>query len=356
MTTDETPFLGDVKDLALQADLVMVGTVTQTLPSAWGNRKSATDITTDYTIRVDQRIAGNAGSSVRLRRSGGQIGCVHLANAVAPTLHDGDHLLLFMRQDETPGLPPAYRILGEGQGYWQVKTRTEAGSQIEVAIKYFTSDSGTFGESDDFELLQDIVDRVHRAQATGTPVPDPTDGIGFHVSVDYASGVPPEAWVPTSRLIVMGKVVGVLPAQWTTPDGQRPANLLQSVPGRFTIITPVVIQLDSAPLVNSYGPLMTSREIVVATERGQVGANIVEFGSTFMVGEHVLLTLSFFRPLGGGFGRFMTPRGFAWNAGAKFVIAGDKIYSPYPNTKPQSLDEFVERIKAVVQATPTVSP
>jgi hypothetical protein len=349
VTTEEAPFLGDVRDLARQADLIVEGTVTDTTPSTWAESRRSQDITTDYIVRVDQQIAGQVSDTVRVRRAGGNIGCGSLRNAVAPVLHDGDRLLLMLKQDEPrPGLPPAYRILGEGQGYWQIKHETIGGEASDVAEKFYRSDTGTFGSPSDGEWLEGIVADIRQARVTGTPAPDPTDGIGVQVNVDYGPPGPAGEPVPLYGLIVTGKVVDVLPPQWTTPSGQRPANLLQMVPEPFTIITPVVIELDAAPILNSFGPLVDSRQITIATERGQVGKNSVDFGPEFKMDEHVLVMLSYFREFGGGFGRFLTPRGLAWNLNAKYQIYGDQIYPPNPNGKTQSLSEFEEQIKAAL--------
>jgi hypothetical protein len=351
ITTDETPYLGGIASLTWQADLVIEGTVIQSLPSVWLETGDVRQITTDSVVHVDQRITGDAGDTVRIRRSGGTVGCSSLGNAVSPRLGAGDRLLLFLRKDDTPGLPSAYRLLGQGQGYWQITTR----DQVELAIKFFHTDTGTVGNPNSREDLQGILDKVTQARASGTPTPDDGKAVGMSVSILWATS---DGTIPLfldEGIVVTGKVVKALPAEWTTRDGRRPTNFLDSVPDDQTIVTPIVIELDAGPLYDSYGlggQWHAGQQLTVVTERGDVGGSAVDYGPVYVPGERVLLMLSYFRYLGGGFGRVMTPNGLAWNVSSKFVAAGDRIFSPNPNDPPGSLQEFEQRIEAVQQGTP----
>jgi len=357
ITTDETPYLGGIDSLTWQADLVIEGTVAETLPSVWPESGDVRQITTDAVVHVDQRIAGNAGETVRVRRSGGTVGCSSLENAVTPQLRNGDRLLLFLRQDDTPGLPPAYRLLGEGQGYWRITTA----DQLDWAIKFFHTDTGTVGDPNGGKTLQEIVDKVTQARAAGPPAPDDGTPLGVNINVDWATS---DGTVPlflTEGIVVTGTVVKALPAQWTTRDGRRPAKFVGTVPDEQTIVTPIIIELDAGPLYDSYGlagDWSAGQRITVVAEGGKVGDSVVSFGSptnyapAYVPGERVLLMLSYVQYYAGGFGRAMTPDGLAWNVSSKYVIAVDRIFSPNPNDPPGSLHEFEQRIEAVQQGTP----
>ena len=59
-------------------------------------------------------------------------------------------------------------------------------------------------------------------------------------------------------------MIEVLAAQWTTPDGQRPADPSNANGREVYIITPVVIELDGPPLMNRYSANVDAGRIVVA--------------------------------------------------------------------------------------------
>src|SRR5689334_12326787 len=134
----------------------------------------------------------------------------------------------------------------------------------------------------------------------GTPQPplptsQPSDPYTRQVLLDF--GAPPTVAqeVQAYGMFVSGRVIELLPAQWTTPDGERPANPFTVDEREIYIITPVVVELEGPALVNRYDADLSSGRIVVAAFGGQVGQDSVastDPSQQFGVGEHVLLGLS----------------------------------------------------------------
>lgn len=188
-----------------------------------------------------------------------------------------------------------------------------------------------------------------------TPPPsDLNDPIADSEDVTYGPPASPEEMVQEFGLFVTGRVVEVLPAQWTTPDGQRPENLREPgvVPQQYRIITPALIELDSAPVVNHYGAdLAAGQHVVVAAFGGQVGEDSITTNNSaqrFTVGQRVLLGLSIHPYMQGNVEqRYETPAGLAWNVGTKYILTADgRALSPNPNEEPQSAEALIESLKA----------
>lgn len=77
--------------------------------------------------------------------------------------------------------------------------------------------------------------------------------------------------VQSAGLFIKGRVVEIIPAQWTTPDGRRPDNPYRENPETIYIITPVVIELDGSPIISRVPEDVPDRQIVVAAYGGQIG-------------------------------------------------------------------------------------
>jgi hypothetical protein len=95
----------------------------------------------------------------------------------------------------------------------------------------------------------------------------------------------------SALFITVGKVIEVLPARWTTPDGSRPAS--PCAPTNVdTIWTPVVIEIEQ--MVK--GQQLPAHVTIIALG-GQVGADSVEYGDIlgetykFQPGERVVAFL-----------------------------------------------------------------
>lgn len=93
-----------------------------------------------------------------------------------------------------------------------------------------------------------------------------------------------------STVIVLGKVMQVLPARWTTPTGARPANPHAPGPPYYTIYRPVVVEVEQ--YLKGERP-ETSLSIVA--NGGRIGQDSVDScGDTlfdFHEGEQVVLLL-----------------------------------------------------------------
>ena len=182
------------------------------------------------------------------------------------------------------------------------------------------------------------------------PTPNPNGGNTFGVSVAFGPPPSAEQFAQSYGLIVSGRVVQILPAQWTTPDGKRPADLSSnSVPATYAIITPVIVKLDGAPLVNSLGADVTSGEIVAATFGGQVDKDVVTTNDPSQhleVGQHILLGLSDHPyPRTVGQARYATPAGLSWNVGMAYTLTEDgKAIPPIPSAQAVSAADFIAGI------------
>ncbi len=183
--------------------------------------------------------------------------------------------------------------------------------------------------------------------------PDPNSQFNYIANVTYGPPASPKEHVQNFGLFVTGRVVEILPAQWTTPDGQRPENPFEINPEEIQIITPVVIELEGMPLVNRLGAdLSSSQEVIVAAYGGQVGEDRFETNDSsqqFEVGERVLLGLTNHPYLQGDVERrFQTPVGLAWNVGTKYILTEDGMaVSPNPN---EGIIPAAELIAAIAAA------
>jgi hypothetical protein len=187
-----------------------------------------------------------------------------------------------------------------------------------------------------------------------SPVPEPTQdpnaGIGVSIMGTYAPPPSPEQFAQWYGLIITGTVIQVFPAQWSTSDGKRPPDARQeNVPNTYMIITPAIIKLDSAPLVNSLGADVASGRIVVTTFGGQVGKDqctIDDPSQHLEVGQHLLLGLTDHPLLHSvGHARYYTPAGQSWNVGMVYTLTDDGKANPgNPRGQPVSAADFIAGI------------
>jgi hypothetical protein len=136
---------------------------------------------------------------------------------------------------------------------------------------------------------------VTAAASPTAATPETSEGYGMFVNVDYGPPVSPATLAGEYELFVTGNVVEVLPAQWTTPDGQPPPNSQAVDSDETFIITPVVIELDGPPIVNRTGTYLAADRLVLAAFGGQVGNDQMatnDASQQFEVGQHVLVGLS----------------------------------------------------------------
>jgi hypothetical protein len=213
------------------------------------------------------------------------------------------------------------------------------------------------------ELLVTPAPTVHKPEQTPDPLPPtpvPSDPMVLTLSVTLGPPLPPETLVQRYGTIVTGTIVEALPSQWTTPDGQRPENPWESVPGTFTIITPYVLELDGTLALNLLGADLSTGRVVIATEGGQVGQDVVRSNAPseqLAVGQRVLVALT------NEYGHnedieilFPTPAGLAWSIASKYVITDDGMAVNHAGSQP--LAELVAAILTAAQtsepATPTV--
>jgi hypothetical protein len=161
------------------------------------------------------------------------------------------------------------------------------------------------------------------------PTPQPGDAYGLQVVADVGPPVPLAQQFAQYGLFVIGRVVEVLPAQWTTSDGQRPADPFGGNSSGVYIMTPAVVALDGPALLNRDGANLASGRIVVAVFGGEVGRDSVattDPSQRLLAGEHVLLGLSRHPYMNGAVEmQFVTPAGLAWNLGLKYVLALDGL-------------------------------
>jgi hypothetical protein len=194
----------------------------------------------------------------------------------------------------------------------------------------------------------------HKAHGTPLtpPTPQPSEAYGQQVVADFGPPVPLAQQFAQYGLFVIGRVVEVLPAQWTTPDGQRPADPFAENSSEVYIITPAIIALDGPALLNREGADLASGRIVVAVFGGQVGRDTVattDSSQRLLEGEHVLLGLSRHPYLNGDVEmQFATPVGVAWNLGLKYVLAPDGLaLQVSPGALPISTAELIAQIRAI---------
>ncbi len=198
---------------------------------------------------------------------------------------------------------------------------------------------------------------------TPTPVspPDANQPFGYMENVTIAPGETPtpESIVKSWGLVIVGRVVAIRPSEWTTLDKKRPANPFESVPrGENTIITPVVIELEGAPITNRFSNTSPNNQVVVALFGGAVGRDEVKSNDprygAFEVGQRVLLGLSdksYERnAIAGGDAPYQTAAGPAWTVGIRYLLTEDgKAVPANPFGEAQNSADFISSLSSAAQ-------
>lgn len=177
----------------------------------------------------------------------------------------------------------------------------------------------------------------------------------FNVGVTFGPEPTARELVQSAEFFIKGRVVELLPAQWTTPDGQRPDDPHREDPETTYIITPVVIELDGPPIISRVPETFPDRQIVVAAYGGQIGKDQVAVNDpsqTFEVGENVLLGLSSNLYLHGNVQRrYQTSLGLAWNVAVKYTITEDGLaVLANPRAVPRPVADVIADLVAAAAA------
>jgi hypothetical protein len=187
-----------------------------------------------------------------------------------------------------------------------------------------------------------------------SPVPEPTQdpnaGVSVGLSGTFINPSSPEQFDQWYGFIVSCTDIQMLPAQWSTPDGKRPPDVSQeNIPDTYKIVTPAVVKLDGAPLVNRLGAEVSSGQIVATTFGGQIGKDQMTIDDPvqhLQVGQHVLLGLTDQPiPSGTGQARYVTPAGLSWNVGMVYTLTDDGKAIPVRfGGQPVAAQEFIAAI------------
>lgn len=208
------------------------------------------------------------------------------------------------------------------------------------------------------------------SQETPLPTPDPSSPYILFIEADLASPVPADELVRASDLIVEGTVRELLPAQWTTPDGRRPENPWVSVPDQFTIITPVIIELD-LPLILDRVPevfrphvvqAVESRQVIVAAQGGAIQRDDEQYDEVrseipsqqYAVGERVIVALRV--TPGGVVTQITTSAGVAYAPMMKYVLTdgGTAVSITSEGESSIPADELIANIQRAASQLPSI--
>jgi hypothetical protein len=187
--------------------------------------------------------------------------------------------------------------------------------------------------------------------------PSPAAPLSVNVNVDSIAQ-PPEDFGADIDLILTGHVTKILPAEWNTPNGQRPADPEAAVSQSqiSPIITPVILTLDSPPVVDRVSADLSSNQVVMVQFGGQVGADSVTvFGTpAFQLGVHVLVFLSQTTGPNGTQSLTSTSAGPAWDVVAAYTLTDDG--NVIVNGKNQPAAALIARLKAAAGTHGTPTP
>jgi len=120
-----------IADLARQADMIVVGTVTQQ-ESAWDVQHTA--IYTDVTLAVERVLAGTPGEGVTLRVAGGSVDGISMHTSNDPVFQDGERVLVFLDTSTVPS-----SVVGLQQGKFTVKDNIVTGTGETWSLDEFSA-------------------------------------------------------------------------------------------------------------------------------------------------------------------------------------------------------------------------
>jgi len=183
----------------------------------------------------------------------------------------------------------------------------------------------------------------------------------LNVAVNVDSMVEqPEYLLPSADLILTGHVTKILPAEWNTPDGQRPADPAAAVSQNpsFLIFTPVILTLDSPPILDRAATDLSQNQVVMVQAGGQIGKDKISVNGSpgFQLGVHALVFLSQAPGLNGARALTSTSAGPAWSVVVAYELTDDG--NVIVNGENQPAADLIARLKAMAgtQATPTGTP
>jgi hypothetical protein len=110
-------------DLVGRAEMIFQGTVTD-VRSEWTGEGAQRHIMSYVTVKVEEAIKGNPGTSVTLRMLGGTVGAETMEVSDAPKFKVGDRDILFVENNGTQFVP----LVGIMHGRFRVK-KDEAGRE-----------------------------------------------------------------------------------------------------------------------------------------------------------------------------------------------------------------------------------
>lgn len=114
--------------LAWASHQVIIGTVTEKLPSQWGDPVApgagitARNIYTDYAIDVKERLRGVNENPIHLRVLGGQIDSCVMKDTSNPSIEVGQQVFLFLGEPVSGTKVLTYPLVNGPDGFWQFTT------------------------------------------------------------------------------------------------------------------------------------------------------------------------------------------------------------------------------------------
>jgi len=119
-TAASVAMVPDIASLAWASDQIVVGDVVRAHPTTPDPREPRLPLHTDFDILVESWVRGQPLDTLTIRQPGGEIpgGCADPMGQLE--LEPGDRFLLFLDHDERTEFAPAWFIVGERQGYWQL--------------------------------------------------------------------------------------------------------------------------------------------------------------------------------------------------------------------------------------------
>lgn len=188
------------------------------------------------------------------------------------------------------------------------------------------------------------------ATPTRTPVPGPP--INMQVIAEYVPYPPRiDHLVQSNDLIVVGHIIEVLPARWTTPDGVRPENPHTY---SYTIITPAVLEIEEV-LFDRAGLDLDGARVIVTTGGGVVGADSVTDERALETGTRLFAVLA---PYTDHSGKPLTLRDERiWYPHTRYTLTADGRADPSIQIwETRATDELLDGIRAYVAGEPWRRP
>jgi hypothetical protein len=155
-----------------------------------------------------------------------------------------------------------------------------------------------------------------------------------------------------STLVVIGRVVELLPARWTSPDGAPPPDPTHVDQEQVTIVTPVVLEIESPSIWNRDNVDVSSGRIVILAEGGQAGEVYITPPTPwdrYTLGEKALVTVAdvaLADLIWRGYWHNAIPSeyGQGWLPSAKYLLTPDGMAVDYYNQS-QPLADVIASIQ-----------